>query len=124
MGHRDVKTTLTVYAHLINTDDHTGNMAALGALAAPARSHTAATSFNCMGSERWLSCVRAVLVRCFHNLRIPRRIFMKGKAVDRPRLSLGWTMLTLPQHGVAHAVVAPHGELIEDLVGRSGESIA
>jgi hypothetical protein len=33
MGHRDVKTTLTVYAHLINTDDHTGNMAALGALA-------------------------------------------------------------------------------------------
>jgi integrase len=32
MGHRDVKTTLTVYAHLINTDDHTGNMAALGAL--------------------------------------------------------------------------------------------
>jgi integrase len=23
MGHRDVKTTLTVYAHLINTDDHT-----------------------------------------------------------------------------------------------------
>ena len=36
MGHRDVKTTLTVYAHLINTDDHAGNMAALGALAAPA----------------------------------------------------------------------------------------
>lgn len=36
MGHRDVKTTLTVYAHLINTDDHTGNMAALGALSAPA----------------------------------------------------------------------------------------
>lgn len=35
MGHRDVKTTLTVYAHLINTDDHTGNMAALGTLAAP-----------------------------------------------------------------------------------------
>jgi integrase len=33
MGHRDVKTTLTVYAHLINTDDHTGNMAALGAMA-------------------------------------------------------------------------------------------
>jgi hypothetical protein len=33
MGHRDVKTTLTVYAHLINTDDHTSNMAALGALA-------------------------------------------------------------------------------------------
>lgn len=36
MGHRDVKTTLTVYAHLINTDDHTGNMAALDALAVPA----------------------------------------------------------------------------------------
>lgn len=35
MGHRDVKTTLTVYAHLINTDDHAGNMAALGALATP-----------------------------------------------------------------------------------------
>ncbi|MGV7698398.1 tyrosine-type recombinase/integrase [Mycobacterium kansasii] len=39
MGHRDVKTTLTVYAHLINTDDHTGNMAALGALAAPKPSY-------------------------------------------------------------------------------------
>lgn len=35
MGHRDVKTTLTVYAHLINTDDHAGNMAALGAIATP-----------------------------------------------------------------------------------------
>jgi integrase len=35
MGHRDVKTTLTIYAHLIKTDDHTGNMAALGALATP-----------------------------------------------------------------------------------------
>jgi hypothetical protein len=35
MGYRDVKTTLTVYAHLINTDDHTGNMAALGAMATP-----------------------------------------------------------------------------------------
>ena len=38
MGHRDVKTTLTVYAHLINTDDHTGNMAALGALSTPVQS--------------------------------------------------------------------------------------
>lgn len=38
MGHRDVKTTLTVYAHLINTDDHAGNMAALGALTVPAAS--------------------------------------------------------------------------------------
>ncbi|MBV8293576.1 MAG: integrase [Mycobacterium sp.] len=28
-----MKTTLTVYAHLINTDDHTGNMAAPGAMA-------------------------------------------------------------------------------------------
>jgi integrase len=37
MGHRDVKTTLTVYAHLINTDDHAGNMAALGALSTPAQ---------------------------------------------------------------------------------------
>lgn len=35
MGHRDVKTTLTVYAHLINTDDHTANMAALAGLATP-----------------------------------------------------------------------------------------
>ena len=33
MGHANVTTTLTVYAHLINTDDHAGNMAALGALA-------------------------------------------------------------------------------------------
>ncbi|WP_231999163.1 tyrosine-type recombinase/integrase [Mycobacterium sp. 1081908.1] len=40
MGHRDVKTTLTVYAHLINTDDHAGNMAALGGLAAPAPTYT------------------------------------------------------------------------------------
>jgi integrase len=40
MGHRDVKTTLTVYAHLINTDDHTSNMAALGALSAPAQKHS------------------------------------------------------------------------------------
>jgi aconitase A len=35
MGHRNVKTTLTVYAHLINTDDHTGNIVALGSLATP-----------------------------------------------------------------------------------------
>jgi len=40
MGHRDVKTTLTVYAHLINTDDHAGNMAVLGALAAPKPSYS------------------------------------------------------------------------------------
>jgi len=36
MGHHDVKTTLTVCAHLIDSDDHAGNMAALGALSAPA----------------------------------------------------------------------------------------
>jgi len=35
MGHAKVTTTLTVYAHLINTDDHASNMAALGALAIP-----------------------------------------------------------------------------------------
>lgn len=35
MGHRNVKTTLTVYAHLINTDDHAANMTALGALSSP-----------------------------------------------------------------------------------------
>ena len=29
------KTTLTVYAHLINTDDDAGNMAAIGAIATP-----------------------------------------------------------------------------------------
>lgn len=40
MGHRDVKTTLNVYAHLINTDDHTGNMPALGALTEPKPSST------------------------------------------------------------------------------------
>lgn len=27
---------LTVYAHLISTDDHTGNIAAIGVLSAPA----------------------------------------------------------------------------------------
>lgn len=37
VGHRDVKTTLTVYAHLIYTDDRTGNIAALGALGTAAR---------------------------------------------------------------------------------------
>ena len=35
MGHANVTTTLTVYTHLINTDDHAGNMAALGAMVAP-----------------------------------------------------------------------------------------
>jgi integrase len=34
MGHAKVTSTLTVYAHLINTDDHAGNIAALGAMAA------------------------------------------------------------------------------------------
>ena len=36
MGHAKVTTTLSVYAHLFNTDDHAEAMAALGALAAPA----------------------------------------------------------------------------------------
>ena len=31
---------MTVYAHLINTDDHTENMAALGALATPKPTYT------------------------------------------------------------------------------------
>jgi hypothetical protein len=35
VGSRSVP--LSIYAHLFNTDDHAGNMAALGALAAPAR---------------------------------------------------------------------------------------
>jgi hypothetical protein len=33
MGRAKVTTPLTVYAHLINTDDHASNTAALGALA-------------------------------------------------------------------------------------------
>jgi hypothetical protein len=36
MGHAKVTTTLGVYAHLFNTDDHAEAMAALGALATPA----------------------------------------------------------------------------------------
>lgn len=35
MGHAKVTTTLTVYAHLINTDDHASDMAALGELVTP-----------------------------------------------------------------------------------------
>jgi hypothetical protein len=35
MGHANVTTTLGVYAHLFNTDDHADAMAALGAMAAP-----------------------------------------------------------------------------------------
>jgi hypothetical protein len=35
MGHAKVITTLSVYAHLFNTDDHAEAMAALGALAIP-----------------------------------------------------------------------------------------
>ena len=34
MGHAKVTTTLGVYAHLFNTDDHADAMAALGSLAA------------------------------------------------------------------------------------------
>jgi hypothetical protein len=40
VGHRDVKTTLTVYTHLINTDDHSDNMAALGALMVPPQTYS------------------------------------------------------------------------------------
>jgi hypothetical protein len=40
MGRAKVTTPLTVYAHLINTDDHAGNMAVLGALAAPKPSYS------------------------------------------------------------------------------------
>jgi hypothetical protein len=36
MGHAKVTTTLGVYAHLFNTDDHAEAMAALGAMATPA----------------------------------------------------------------------------------------
>lgn len=36
MGHRNVKTTLTAHAHLINTDDHAGDVAALGPWRPPA----------------------------------------------------------------------------------------
>jgi hypothetical protein len=32
MGHAKVTTTLTVYAHLFNTDDHADAMTALGAM--------------------------------------------------------------------------------------------
>jgi hypothetical protein len=54
MGHRDVKTTLTVYAHLINTDDHAGNMAALGALSAPAaKPRYGGNVIPLHGSSRW-----------------------------------------------------------------------
>jgi hypothetical protein len=34
-----VRFPLTVYTHLINTDDHAGNMAALGALAAASKKY-------------------------------------------------------------------------------------
>ncbi|UQX10777.1 integrase [Candidatus Mycobacterium methanotrophicum] len=37
VGHKDASLTMRLYAHLIKTDDHTGNMAALGALAALAQ---------------------------------------------------------------------------------------
>jgi hypothetical protein len=32
MGHAKVTTTIAVYAHLFDTDDHAGAMAALGAM--------------------------------------------------------------------------------------------
>jgi integrase len=34
MGHSKPTTTLAIYTHLFNTDDHAGAMAALGAMAA------------------------------------------------------------------------------------------
>ena len=36
MGHSNPRTTLEVYTHLFNVDDHAQAMAALGALAQPA----------------------------------------------------------------------------------------
>jgi hypothetical protein len=39
IGHANVHYDLDRYAHLINTDDHAGNMAALGAMAAPKPSY-------------------------------------------------------------------------------------
>ncbi len=65
MGHRDVKTTLTVYAHLINTDDHTSNMAALGALCrCPARTVYGAAppcpAASAM-SRHWVSSISSAL---------------------------------------------------------------
>jgi hypothetical protein len=36
MGHNKVTTTLGIYTHLFNTDDHADAMAALDAMAAPA----------------------------------------------------------------------------------------
>ena len=74
-------------------------MAALGALAALVQKAYGGNVINCMGSQRCCLCVRAVLVRCFHNLWIPRRIFMKDTALDIPRLSLDWTMLTCHSTG-------------------------
>lgn len=38
MGHATPRTTETVYAHLLNTDDHADAMAALDTMAAPKRS--------------------------------------------------------------------------------------
>lgn len=39
IGHANVHYDLDCHAHLINTDDHAGNMAALGAMAAPKPSY-------------------------------------------------------------------------------------
>jgi hypothetical protein len=47
-GAWDVKTTLTVYAYLVNTDDPACNIAAPGALA-PRRSRATATPSRCTG---------------------------------------------------------------------------
>jgi hypothetical protein len=37
MGHATPRTTKTAYANMLNTDDHAGVMAALGAMAATAK---------------------------------------------------------------------------------------
>jgi integrase len=41
IGHASPRTTETVYAHLLNTDDHADAMAALGAVAATGRARAA-----------------------------------------------------------------------------------
>jgi integrase len=43
MGHASPRTTETVYAHLLNTDDHADAMAALDAMASPKPSATNVT---------------------------------------------------------------------------------
>ena len=47
---------------------------------------------------------------------------MKGSVAARPRLNLGCTTADVAQHRVAYSVIAVRGELINDLVGRSGQN--